>query len=172
MSDDEGETPGFDLSSLISLLAAQLKSGDDEPQVEEPKRVLESPTYDALVDLLKKNHCESFVLNSGISHFGVVQNVIVMAGAGISVAAGIPDFRYRTCDLKCLKHNRRSPGTGLYHNLEKYNLPKPTAIFEIEYVLMKLFDSNLILAMKFFQRKSGAIFHPCERVISWQVCGT
>ena len=33
------------------------------------------------------------------------------------VAAGIPDFR--------------SPGSGLYHNLEKYKLPDPQAIFEI-----------------------------------------
>nr|CAD7454343.1 unnamed protein product [Timema tahoe] len=31
--------------------------------------------------------------------------------------AGIPDFR--------------SPGSGLYHNLEKYKLPDPQAIFEI-----------------------------------------
>lgn len=34
-------------------------------------------------------------------------------------AAGIPDFR--------------SPGTGLYANLQKYNLPHPTAIFEVGY---------------------------------------
>lgn len=34
-------------------------------------------------------------------------------------AAGIPDFR--------------SPGTGLYDNLQKYNLPSPQAIFEIGY---------------------------------------
>jgi len=34
-------------------------------------------------------------------------------------AAGIPDFR--------------SPGSGLYHNLEKYNLPHPQAIFDIDY---------------------------------------
>lgn len=32
---------------------------------------------------------------------------------------GIPDFR--------------TPGTGLYSNLEKYNLPFPEAIFDIEY---------------------------------------
>lgn len=32
-------------------------------------------------------------------------------------AAGIPDFR--------------SPNTGLYHNLQKYDLPYPTAVFEI-----------------------------------------
>jgi len=40
-----------------------------------------------------------------------------MAGAGISVSAGIPDFR--------------SPGSGLYDQLEKYNLPAPEAVFEI-----------------------------------------
>ena len=35
--------------------------------------------------------------------------VVVMCGAGISVSAGIPDFR--------------TPGTGLYDNLQKYSLP-------------------------------------------------
>lgn len=34
-------------------------------------------------------------------------------------AAGIPDFR--------------SPGSGLYDNLQKYNLPYPQAIFEINF---------------------------------------
>ena len=48
-----------------------------------------------------------------------VHNVIVMVGAGLSCAAGIPDFR--------------SPGTGLYANLEKYNLPQPEAIFTLSY---------------------------------------
>lgn len=42
-----------------------------------------------------------------------------MTGAGISTAAGIPDFR--------------SPGTGLYDNLEKYNLPNPQSVFEINF---------------------------------------
>eukprot|EP00736_Rhodelphis_marinus_P004972 Rmarinus@m.16498 len=50
---------------------------------------------------------------------GIRQNVIVLTGAGISVAAGIPDFR--------------SPGTGLYDNLQKYNLPEPMSVFDIEY---------------------------------------
>ena len=40
-----------------------------------------------------------------------------MTGAGISVSAGIPDFR--------------SPKTGLYDNLKEYNLPYPEAIFDI-----------------------------------------
>ena len=50
---------------------------------------------------------------------GKAKNIICMAGAGISTSAGIPDFR--------------TPGTGLYDNLQKYNLPYPTAVFDISY---------------------------------------
>ena len=35
-------------------------------------------------------------------------------------AAGIPDFR--------------SPGSGLYDNIQKYELPHPQAIFEVNYL--------------------------------------
>ncbi|XP_042864065.1 NAD-dependent protein deacetylase sirtuin-3-like isoform X2 [Penaeus japonicus] len=48
--------------------------------------------------------------------------ILVMAGAGMSTPSGIPDFR--------------SPGTGLYDNLQKYNLPYPEAIFDIHYFMM------------------------------------
>ncbi|XP_072495689.1 NAD-dependent protein deacetylase sirtuin-3, mitochondrial isoform X2 [Notamacropus eugenii] len=47
------------------------------------------------------------------------QRVVVMVGAGISTPSGIPDFR--------------SPGSGLYSNLEQYDLPYPEAIFELDY---------------------------------------
>ena len=46
-------------------------------------------------------------------------NVLVMAGAGLSTPSGIPDFR--------------SPESGIYDNLQKYKLPYPEAIFDIEY---------------------------------------
>ncbi|XP_006230588.1 NAD-dependent protein deacetylase sirtuin-3, mitochondrial isoform X2 [Rattus norvegicus] len=43
--------------------------------------------------------------------------VVVMVGAGISTPSGIPDFR--------------SPGSGLYSNLQQYDIPYPEAIFEL-----------------------------------------
>ncbi|XP_048402118.1 NAD-dependent protein deacetylase sirtuin-3-like isoform X4 [Stegostoma tigrinum] len=45
--------------------------------------------------------------------------IVVMSGAGISTPSGIPDFR--------------SPGSGLYDNLQEYDIPYPEAIFEINY---------------------------------------
>ena len=46
-------------------------------------------------------------------------NILVMTGAGLSTPSGIPDFR--------------SPGTGIYDNLQKFRLPYPEAIFDIRY---------------------------------------
>lgn len=45
------------------------------------------------------------------------KKVVVMAGAGISTSCGIPDFR--------------TPGTGLYDNLQKFDLPTPQSVFEL-----------------------------------------
>jgi len=58
---------------------------------------------------------------AGIAEYlgSTARRVVVMAGAGISTSAGIPDFR--------------SPGTGLYSKLQKYELPRPEAIFDLKY---------------------------------------
>ena len=65
-------------------------------------------TIEAIASLIKENR---------------PKNVICLCGAGISVAAGIPDFR--------------TPGTGLYANLEKYKLPFPEAIFTVPFLEKK-----------------------------------
>ena len=46
------------------------------------------------------------------------KNIVIMTGAGISVAAGIPDFR--------------SPGSGLSDNIKEFNLATPESIFDID----------------------------------------
>jgi NAD-dependent SIR2 family protein deacetylase len=50
---------------------------------------------------------------------GSVKKIVVLSGAGVSVAAGIPDFR--------------TPGTGLYDNLQAYNLPYAEAVFDVNF---------------------------------------
>lgn len=47
------------------------------------------------------------------------KKVTFFSGAGVSTSAGIPDFR--------------SPKTGLYANLAKFDLPFPEAVFDIDY---------------------------------------
>lgn len=48
---------------------------------------------------------------------GTISRILVLSGAGVSCSAGIPDFR--------------TPGSGLYDNLEKYSLPYPEAVFDL-----------------------------------------
>ncbi|KAF9207423.1 NAD-dependent protein deacetylase sirtuin-2 [Haplosporangium sp. Z 27] len=83
-----------------------LKSRPLKPKPEpEPRiQILKDETINAIADLITA---------------GEAKNIIVMTGAGISTAAGIKDFR--------------SPGTGLYDDLEKYNLPFPEAVFDLEF---------------------------------------
>jgi NAD+-dependent protein deacetylase sirtuin 2 len=70
--------------------------------------ILKDNTIQSFIEYIKESKCK---------------NIIVMTGAGISTSAGIPDFR--------------TPGTGLYDNLQKYQLPYPEAIFDISYFKRK-----------------------------------
>ena len=67
-------------------------------------KIDEKLTYDVLVENLKRN---------------LYKRIVILTGAGISVSAGIPDFR--------------SPGTGVYANLQKYKLGRPEDIFTLPY---------------------------------------
>ena len=94
-------------SEVADDLAAEVSklSIGTETKKEDPAKVVDIP--DAPVALKTLAH---WILAE-------CENVVVLSGAGVSVAAGIPDFR--------------TPGTGLYDNLQKYNLPYPEAVFDV-----------------------------------------
>ncbi|KAM6482791.1 DHS-like NAD/FAD-binding domain-containing protein [Trichoderma sp. SZMC 28011] len=69
-----------------------------------PPATLEERSLEAVADYIKS---------------GNVRRIVVLTGAGISTAAGIPDFR--------------SPKTGLYSNLARLKLPYAEAVFDISY---------------------------------------
>ncbi|GAB0087531.1 NAD-dependent protein deacetylase [Sergentomyia squamirostris] len=104
----------MDMEHIRNFLAYKLHlfssasglSDDDDTDARRPEKVLERVNFDGVMDHWR---------DKGF------KNIVTMVGAGISTSAGIPDFR--------------SPDTGLYSNLQKYNLPYPTAIFELEYFL-------------------------------------
>ncbi|EAX85753.1 transcriptional regulator, Sir2 family protein [Trichomonas vaginalis G3] len=81
---------------------------------------LEEATFDGLVKYIKSGHAT---------------NTVFLTGAGTSVASGIPDFR--------------TPKIGLYANLDKYKLPYPEAVFDIEF-----FDTN-----------PGPFFDVCRNIL-------
>jgi NAD+-dependent protein deacetylase sirtuin 2 len=64
----------------------------------------------------RKPNIETFISNVKKNKYS---KILILAGAGISVSAGIPDFR--------------SPESGLFHNLQKYKLPQPESIFDLHF---------------------------------------
>ena len=71
--------------------------------------------YHTLVQEIASGKC-----NYWLCYFCLDHNIIVLSGAGISVSAGIPDFR--------------TPGTGIYYKVQKYELDDPQDVFTIEFV--------------------------------------
>lgn len=121
MADKEDENPsGAEGESTDDAMSAdflqkfmqQLRifTGQDKPvePVEEekpkPEQLLSEVNFNGIAEFINSPKCK---------------NIVVLCGAGISTAAGIPDFR--------------SPGSGLYDSLQKYDLPSPQSIFDISY---------------------------------------
>ncbi|XP_049877944.1 NAD-dependent protein deacetylase sirtuin-2 [Pectinophora gossypiella] len=94
----------LDVDSIRRYLAQKLGFYEAPEPSAPAEKVLDEVNLDGIVKWIKSDRCK---------------NIITLSGAGISTAAGIPDFR--------------SPSTGLYHNLQKYDLPEPQAIFEINF---------------------------------------
>eukprot|EP00092_Neocalanus_flemingeri_P024380 GFUD01026436.1.p1 GENE.GFUD01026436.1~~GFUD01026436.1.p1 ORF type:complete len:378 (-),score=135.32 GFUD01026436.1:461-1594(-) len=111
-SDDEDQVDAADGTSSVEAirqyLAAKLGIGSEDLEKlnddQKHPSILSTLDFDGIIEYIKE---------------GKAKNIITMAGAGISTSAGIPDFR--------------TPGTGLYDNLQKYELPNPTAIFDIRF---------------------------------------
>ncbi|XP_078039377.1 sirtuin 2 isoform X2 [Augochlora pura] len=102
------ETEDSDVEMIREYLGQMLIKLFNPPTCDgqSTRKVLRELSIDGIVDYIKET--ENI-------------KIITMAGAGISTSAGIPDFR--------------SPSSGLYHNLKKYNLPYPQAIFEVRYFM-------------------------------------
>jgi len=94
------------LQRLLAMMKAKRSLTDEERAVlsKPVPQPLTSPDVAGVAEYIRSGHAK---------------NIIVMSGAGISVSAGIPDFR--------------TPGTGLYYNLQKYELDDPQEVFSIDY---------------------------------------
>lgn len=118
--DDEYEA---DVASLTAALESKVNvtesdTNDEQDQTQE-KASGQSPPKAAAAATTTTIEAAPAALHAIAQWLHDAQSILVLTGAGVSVAAGIPDFR--------------TPGTGLYDNLSKYNLPYAEAVFDIDY---------------------------------------
>ncbi|KAF6251609.1 DHS-like NAD/FAD-binding domain-containing protein [Scenedesmus sp. NREL 46B-D3] len=106
--DEEVEGQAGDLDDLVDMLQQRLALGEDGSK--------------AALNQLKREPLLASLDLAGVAQLmqsGRARRIVTMCGAGISVSAGIPDFR--------------TPGTGLYSQLERFGLPEPEAVFSISF---------------------------------------
>jgi hypothetical protein len=99
---------------LTVFASAALATPEELPLPAEELEALRHRLVDALPSLTLEG-IASYITS------GRARRIVVACGAGISCAAEILDFR--------------TPGTGLYASLQRYGLPYPEAIFDINYFL-------------------------------------
>lgn len=104
---EQEEVETSEMEKIRKYFAQKLRLFDSSDYSEQSQqKVLREVSLDGIIEYIKeKENCK----------------IVTMAGAGISTSAGIPDFR--------------SPSSGLYHKLDKYNLPHPQAIFELDFFM-------------------------------------
>jgi NAD-dependent deacetylase sirtuin 2 len=93
-----------DIDEIVAEIVQSDIAEDQDQQRETEEAKVENWTVSKICDELKN---ERF------------KNIVVFTGAGISTSAGIPDFR--------------TPGTGLYDNLQAYDLNEPEDIFDLDF---------------------------------------
>lgn len=105
ISDDNNELTNS-LINLIHKRSSLHESVESKSRSQKKKLSIVSLDFDGVVDYIREKKCS---------------RIIVMAGAGISTSAGIPDFR--------------SPNSGIFAKMKKYKLPSPECVFEINYFM-------------------------------------
>lgn len=101
-ADDEGDA---DIDGDIDDKEGDLPDVTSLPRL--PQLIDEQPRLETVANWIKDGQC---------------RKILVLSGAGVSCAAGIPDFR--------------TPGSGLYDNLEKFGLPYPEAVFDLSFYMV------------------------------------
>ncbi|XP_066599500.1 NAD-dependent protein deacetylase sirtuin-2 isoform X2 [Prorops nasuta] len=103
-NENKAKEPESEIEKLGTALLQKLGLNDRGRNEEPEHKILNELTLDGIIEYIQATG---------------QRKIITMSGAGISTSAGIPDFR--------------SPNSGIYDNLQKYNLPSPQAMFSLDY---------------------------------------